>query len=47
MRFTGTALFILEKGIVVGSKPRQALLFVVVSECVSLVAQVYSRTQES
>ena len=47
MRFTGTALFILEKGIVVGSKPRQALLFMVVLECVSLVAQVYSRTQES
>jgi hypothetical protein len=33
--------------IVAGSKPRQALLFEVVSEYVSLVARVDSRTQES
>ena len=32
---------------VAGSEPRQALLFEVVSECVSPVARVDSRTQES
>ena len=32
---------------VAGSEPRQALLFEVVSECVSPVVRVDSRTQES